>query len=146
MPVNITNNKAPRTHGASALRKKPFKKHYTRKFPPFGKQLANRLRQGDKPSNCVWIGCGANAWSRTRHDLTRSDSAALCLPYGEDPLSYRWPVSGLDCLILHTGGLNKEALLRLGAVLVRAGAGRVVLIDTWDVVAAGPVVFEGVAV
>lgn len=124
--LDLRNEKAPADTRASTKNKGLSQSHY-RRLPPYGKQLMTRLRQGDKPSNCVWIACGAKAWDRARYDLQRSDSAALCLPFGADPTHYRWPVAGLDCLVVNTGGADTTALRN---ELIRFGANRAVAIST----------------
>jgi len=96
-----------------------------RRLPPYGIALAQKLRQ-DKPANVVWVACGERAWKRSKHDLRRPDSWATLLPPGEDPASYRWPVVGCDCLVIHTGGLSPQELKNLCRCLIRAGANKAI--------------------
>jgi hypothetical protein len=103
-----------------------------KKLPPFGRDLFYRLSQGQCPQNVVWIACGIKAWDRVRNDLKRSDSAALCLPYGQDPTRYHWPVTGLSCVAAHTGGCDAATLKALGTELILAGADRAILLDVED--------------
>lgn len=135
------NEKAPAD--TEAFRKTASKAHYGRKFPPYGKPSMARLREGNRPSNCVWIACGAKAWERAQHDLQRNDSAALCLPPGDDPTSYHWPVAGLPCLVIHTGGCSTHTLIGLGEALIHAGAALAVFIGAEDVLGNPIVTFKG---
>jgi hypothetical protein len=107
--------------------------HSSRKLPPFGRDLFYRLSQGQRPQNVVWIICGVDAWERAKRELKfKTDSAVLCLPYGDDPTAYRWPVAGLDCMVVHTGGLDGATLRALGTELVLAGSNRAIILDVKD--------------
>lgn len=121
----FTPKKGETPHGNGALKPNSSPRrdlHFSKKYPPFGKRLAVQLSQGQRPQNVVWVACGIKAWDRARNDLKRSDSAALCLPHGSDPTAYRWPVAGLSCVVVHTGGLDAKTLRALGAELIKSGA------------------------
>lgn len=107
--------------------------HSSRKLPPFGRDLFYRLSQGQRPQNVVWIICGVDAWERSKRELRfKTDSAVLCLPYGDNPTAYNWPVKELSCMVVHTGGCDAATLKALGTELVLAGSDRAIILDVKD--------------
>ncbi len=91
-----------------------------RKLPPFGRQLAAaRLRGADV--NC-WIFACRDAWGRARRRITNiGPGSALVLPNDTDPAMLRWPVHGLDLLVLWPDGSSGD-VEHLGHVLIQNGA------------------------
>jgi hypothetical protein len=116
--------------------------HSSRKLPPFGRDLFYRLSQGQRPQNVVWVACGLKAWDRAKHDLKRSDSSALCLPFGDDPSAYHWPVTGLSCIVVHTGGCEGATLKALGTELIQAGADSAVILGADGELGASGIYFK----
>lgn len=79
------------------------------KLPPYGRSLPKTLRE-------LWIYCGSDAWSYVpAHGRT-------LLPPGESPSAFRWPVAGLEVLVIQTGAVAEATLLELRDVLLRAAA------------------------
>ena len=66
---------------------------------------------------------GSHAWDWARHDMRRK----LLLPPDSAPASFRWPVAGLELVVLDTGALD-ELLLNLSHELLLAGAVKVVVV------------------
>lgn len=94
------------------------------KLPPFALQ-----QKAKRPQNGLWVFAGVNAWERARADQDKPSRLATLLPLHQDPTAYRWPVSGDEVVIIHTGGESPEALRALAAVLVQQGALLVCLLD-----------------
>jgi len=102
-----------------------------RRNPPYGRVQAKRIAAGDLPRNGVWVYCGADAWARAEASLRYPSRGTLVWPGAEPPDAFRWPVTGLDCLILHEsgeGGLTADELRELAIELVRSGAALVVAV------------------
>lgn len=74
-----------------------------KELPPYGKELAERIRFGNIPYFVV-ITVGLDAWERAKSwKKSPNDVHALVLPDG-NPYFYCWPVTGCDVLIeRHTG-------------------------------------------
>lgn len=100
----------------------------TRRLPPYGREMAERLAAGRPPKNGVWLYVGAGAWDRGRPSLQYSTRGVLILPPGEAPSAFRWPVASCDVLVLHGGGLTGSELRDLAVLLVRAGASLVTIV------------------
>lgn len=128
------HKKAPHGNGALKPNSSPRRDlHFSKKYPPFGKRLAIQLSQGQRPQNVVWIICGVDAWERSKRELRfKTDSAVLCLPYRDNPITYNWPVKGLSCMVVHTGGCDAATLKALGTELVLAGSDRAIILDVKD--------------
>jgi hypothetical protein len=94
-----------------------------RKFPPYGKRLAEKLH----PDVNLIIYAGCNGWT-----LARARAAVgldvLLLPPGEDPNAYIWPVRRLHLALIWPDGVFEE-VRAFGELLIRQGAARVTAID-----------------
>lgn len=93
------------------------------RLPPFA-----AMQQGKTPSNGTWIFAGRAAWDRARGDLDKPSRLVTLLPLHDDPGLYRWPVSGDEAVIVHTGGESPETLRALGVTLVKQGAVHVAIL------------------
>jgi hypothetical protein len=67
-------------------------------------------------------------WEQGRKARTWGHAVTV-LPPGDDPGKYRWPVSGIDVVVLVAGDIDKETLELLGIELVCAGSLLVVVCD-----------------
>jgi len=73
------------------------------------------------PIGEIRIYIGTDAWNAAR--IRNAYSAdALVFPDGESPTAYRWPVHGLDVLIIQAGTINLKPIPELAHVLIAAGA------------------------
>ncbi len=110
-----------------------------RKFPPYGKQLAERILVGNPPFivRCLVYGppnyphqIPPDPWLRAKLINQRSDSSALVLPHGEHPGRFTWPVRGLICVVEHWPSRNMDDIVAtLSNHLLESGAEHVVVID-----------------
>ena len=82
-----------------------------RPMPPFARDFVRR------PKDSSWIFAGPKSWEWARFDGRRK----LVLPPAEDPASYKWPVAGLEIIVLDTGA-DDGLLMRLAHVLLHSGA------------------------
>ncbi len=107
------------------------------RLPPFGRALDAVLKAGRKPGNSVFCFVGSEAWPIAKfHDRYQ---AVLLLPPDENPSQYRWPVTGLDCLVARIGETTKREILLLTRELLIAGAVRVVIILVEDLFGRSPI-------
>ncbi len=66
---------------------------------------------------------GPDAWNRAQQ---RKKGNALVLPDGDEPASYRWPVHGLEVMLIWPGA-PRESVIDFGEILIQSGAGLVVV-------------------
>ncbi|MES9874846.1 MAG: hypothetical protein ABW146_17240 [Candidatus Sedimenticola sp. 6PFRAG7] len=93
----------------------------TKPLPPYGSKVHN-------PSNGVWIYVGSKqAWRIAEKVLKNfpSSRAPLVLPDDASPDKYRWPVKGLDVMVVLLEEQHPDRIHHLGFELVKAGALRV---------------------
>ena len=98
--------------------------------PPYAREIQTLLNSGQPfpdGQRCIWICCGREVWEQA--EITRKRHAVLVLPYGEHASSYRWPVSGLDSVVLVAGHIGSSDLEALGTELVCAGSPLVAICD-----------------
>ena len=81
---------------------------------PYGK--------GVNASSNLIIFAGPNAWDRAQQ---RKEGNAMVLPEGSQPASLRWPVHGLEVMLIWPDAL-RESVLEFGEHLIRSGAELVV--------------------
>lgn len=93
---------------------------FLKPLPPFGKLLELSLSIGKKPTNSIFFFAGIGSWQKAK-TFTRIQTV-LCLPYGEDPFKYRWPIMECDVLVIDTGGLEPDYIEKLAYCLLIAGA------------------------
>lgn len=87
-----------------------------RQLPPFAQRL--KLR-GPATQNQVIVAIGPWAWHYARTDgLNR----ALVLPDDADPFDLRWPVAGVEVLLLELGVFDTDRLERTALALLCDGA------------------------
>jgi len=101
-----------------------------RKLPPYGKELAERMKWSNTPL-FVMLCVGLNAWqSVKRWNKSPNDIAGLILPEGESPNQYIWPVSNCFVIIERSSGPSDENIMSLVKALLRSGA---ILVLVWSV-------------
>ena len=115
---------------------------HNRHCPPYARKIEARVKAG-RPfpdgQRGVWVTCGSDAWEQARK--TKSwDHAVLVLPQEECPSRFRWPVAGLDVVVLVAGIIDDGTLERLGTELVYAGSPLVVICDPENENLGGPIV------
>lgn len=94
-----------------------------RKPPPYGREF-RAARQARKYIN-PWLYCGRRAFELAE----RRGPGRLVLPEGADPSTFDWRlVAGLDVVVRWPGASTPE-VDQLGALLVRAGARSVLVLD-----------------
>jgi hypothetical protein len=76
----------------------------------------------------VWVTCGSHAWGQARKTKTWGH-AVMVLPPDEHPTTYRWPVTGLDVVVLVAGDIDGTTLEALGTEPVCAGSPLVIICD-----------------
>lgn len=95
-------------------------------FPPFGALFNQLLKTNLKLKYSPWVFCGKTAWA----DAAKANEVgqlALCLPYGDDPSGYTWPVTDLSLILNHTGGLASLGLSKFAFELINQGARQVTI-------------------
>jgi len=97
-----------------------------KKYPPYGKLLADRQRFNNLPSLVV-VNIGGDCWSRSKKWLNHSDFAALVVPSDLNMMGVAWPVK--DCLVLieWSGGASSSQVVELVKVLLESGAKKVIV-------------------
>ena len=98
--------------------------HSIKKYPPFGKALAERLKFNNHP-DYVFVCVGMDAWERARRHNGLPDRAALVLTDAQ-PERFRWPVSGCLVIVEWDDGPAEKVLNVLLGCLIRAGCSRLV--------------------
>ena len=68
------------------------------------------------------IFAGPDAWDRAKQ---RKSGNAMVLPEGDEPASYRWPVNGLEIMLIWPDA-PRESVIDFGEILIRSGASLVV--------------------
>ncbi len=84
------------------------------RMAPYGKAVT-------KGSN-LFIFAGPDAWERAKQ---RKNGNAMVLPEGDDPSSYRWPVKGLEVMLIWKDA-TRESIFGFGEHLIQSGANLVV--------------------
>ena len=84
------------------------------RLAPFGKSV-------NAESN-LHIFAGPKCWERAKQ---RKKGNAMVLPEGDDQASYRWPVHGLEVMLIWKDA-TRESVLEFGEHLIRSGANLVV--------------------
>lgn len=103
----------------------------TKKLPPFGKALAERLKAKNYPSNDVYLFLGENAWQGAKN-FTERGLPSLVLPNGEIPTNYRWPVQGCSVLTVITSELPAHIIKLTAYTLLLAKARVVRVLLVWN--------------
>ena len=92
------------------------------KLPPYGRELASRLKFGNSPFHVV-LCVGLDDWQRAREwNACPNDVHTLVLPAGADPNWFRWPVAGQLVVIDVACGPSDADLRNLADVLLAYGA------------------------
>lgn len=84
------------------------------RLAPYGKHV-------NGASN-LFIFAGANAWESAKQ---RKNGNAMVLPEGDEPTAYRWPVHGLEAMLIWPDA-SRESVIDFGELLIRTGAELVV--------------------
>lgn len=103
----------------------PINTHKRKRLPPFGGQLAERLKYRNRP---LWVivFCGRNAWTRAKDPRARIGD---CHPLVWDGKEYRWPVANCYVLVEIDTGPSLQQIRDLTRELLLAGAAGV--LDWW---------------
>ena len=80
------------------------------RLAPYGKAVT-------KASN-LFIFAGPDAWDRAKQ---RKKGNAMVLPEGDEPKAYKWPVHGLEIMLIWMDA-TRESVLEFGEHLIRSGA------------------------
>ena len=96
-----------------------------RRFPPFAKRHADRLRN---PQTTAWVAVGKGAWQWAKD---RPSHVVIVCPPGDDPLCFDWtPCAGHDpVLLVRTRATDGEQVRALVQALMRDGTERVLTED-----------------
>lgn len=87
----------------------------------------------------IFIGDDPEAWNRCAAESKLGWTDLLLLPAGENPFSFRWPVSNLDVLVFNTRDVvNINRLEKIILACLTAGAGLVVALIPDDILVARP--------
>ncbi len=84
------------------------------RLAPYGKTVT--------ASSNLFIFAGPDAWDSAQQ---RKKGNAMVLPEGSEPASYRWPVHGLEVMLIWKNA-TREAVLEFGEHLIRSGSSLVV--------------------
>ena len=84
------------------------------RLAPYGKLVS--------ASSNLHIFAGPKAWKRAQQ---RKSGNAMVLPEGDEPASYRWPVRGLEVMLIWPDA-SRDSVLEFGEHLIRSGAKLVV--------------------
>lgn len=87
-----------------------------RPLPPFSSRLKIR---GPATRNQIVIAIGPWAWNYAKAD---QGNRALVLPEDRDPFDFRWPVAGIEVLLLELGVFDTDRLERVALALLCDGA------------------------
>jgi hypothetical protein len=99
------------------------------KLPPFGRELASRLKFDNVPFHVV-VTVGLDAWKRAKEwNACPNDVAALVLQDGANPTVYQWPVSKQLVVIDAACGPSDEQIRELAKVLLQQGAEAVTVVS-----------------
>lgn len=99
------------------------------KLPPYGRELASRLRFGNPPFH-IALCVGLDDWKRAREwTACPNDVHALVLPAGTDPRLYVWPVRDQLVVIDAACGPSDADLSDLATVLLAYGAQAVTVVS-----------------
>lgn len=92
---------------------------FASKLPPYWRRSANRC--GGNPWNGVWIYTGRKKWGHAKSSVENaSDRITAMLPPNEpDPRVFRWPVMGLDVMILWDQDVAKITIMTLVSILMK---------------------------
>ena len=82
-----------------------------KKLPPYGSNLFNCLISGKKSINDVYIFIGQDAYGKVE-DFKYSRPTTMCLPPGDYPERYFWPIQGCDILIFDTSNSSQAFIER----------------------------------
>jgi hypothetical protein len=88
------------------------------KLPPFGRDLAIRLRYGNVPP-LVHVLAGPDAWDIARSDAVRFGGCQALVWDGDD---YRWPLEGCIVRFQVSSGPSVESCIRQARMMCDGGA------------------------
>ena len=92
------------------------------KTPPYGKQIAERLRFRNDPDHLV-VCIGMDNWRRAKEwNNAPNDCPAMVQPADTDPRGYVWPVRDQLVVIDVAAGPTDEQVRDLAVVLLEYGA------------------------
>lgn len=91
------------------------------RLPPFGKQLAERQRFGNRPF-LVMVCAGMDDWQRAKKWNQQPDIAAMVLPSDIPANRLHWPVQRCLVVVEWDTGPAEEQIIALVRDLLSAGA------------------------
>lgn len=91
-----------------------------KKLPPYGKQLAENIREGKLPKNDIYLTLGFRAWKAAR--IYALSQTVLLLPSDESPYHFEWPVTNLSVLLIDTGKVAEHLIKQTAHALLLAEA------------------------
>jgi hypothetical protein len=107
--------------GSSSKKKGRTPSEIIPKYPPYGKQLAERIQFKNSPTLII-INVGGDAWQRAKNWQRHSDFAALVLTAGSDPKQLIWPVKSCPCFLEWGKAAPESLIIELVVCLLRSGA------------------------
>lgn len=99
------------------------------RLAPYGKTVT--------ASSNLFIFAGPGAWDRAQQ---RKKGNAMVLPEGDEPTAYKWPVHGLEVMLIWPDA-SRESIFGFGEHLIKSGADLVVA--PFDEVPSGGFFFRG---
>lgn len=100
-----------------------------KRLPPFGKELAERMRFSNPPLYAV-VAIGLDAWQRAKDwNASKADTVAMVLPADAAPAALAWPVEGVPVVIYTDAGPSTDQIHALAKALLQCGAASVLQID-----------------
>lgn len=100
------------------------------KVPPYGKPLRALMESGNRPSNCIYLYIGKNAWDKGKNSSICRNSRTLALPFEKSPYLYDWPVNGCDILVIETSPVDTDYIDILAGILFGNEAKSITLISS----------------
>ncbi len=94
-----------------------------RRNPPY----SCRLGFNERASKAVRVFVGSRSWEQAESAIQDLWNV-LCLPPGEDPAMYRWPVQGRS-VVIYDAGAREDELTRLAACCFRSGATVIAIVE-----------------
>lgn len=91
------------------------------KQPPYGRQLLEEIKSGNKPTNDIFLFVGDYSWKKASAFIGKQ--AILVLPPEDEPQNYCWGVvKTFPVLVFDTSGVGVEVIRLLAYLLLKYGA------------------------
>jgi len=108
------------TNKQQPLKERVMNNKTPRSLPPYGKEAAVLLSYGFTPRNDIYIFTGKHCWKKAQAFKDRQ--VVMCLPIGNDPFNYDWPVCNCSVLIVDTGNQQAAQIEKFAYCLLCAKA------------------------